>query len=74
MKKLIPILLAVFAFAACEKDPDFDKLADEYMVYTSEASDANFSKASTYYVADAILVASSSEDDETLTGPDAQKI
>ena len=24
MKRLIPILLAVFAFAACEKDPDMD--------------------------------------------------
>ena len=25
MKRLIPILLAVFAFAACEKDPDIDR-------------------------------------------------
>ena len=26
MKKLIPILLAVFALVSCEKDPDMDKL------------------------------------------------
>ena len=74
MKRLIPILLAVFAFAACEKDPDLNKLADAYLVYTSEASDANFSTPTTYYVADAILVASSSETSETLTGTGAQEI
>ena len=33
MKRLIPILLAVFAFAACEKDPDMDKLDNDYLVY-----------------------------------------
>ena len=38
MKKLIPILLAVFALVSCEKDPDMDKLDNEYLVcllYTS---------------------------------------
>ena len=29
MKKLIPILLAVFALVSCEKDPDMDKLDNE---------------------------------------------
>ncbi len=74
MKRLIPILLAVFAFTACEKDPDLNKLADEYLVYTSEASDAKFSTASTFYLADAILVASSSEKEETMTGVAAEEI
>ena len=32
MKKLIPILLAVFALVSCEKDPDMDKLDNEYLV------------------------------------------
>ena len=32
MKKLIPILLAVFALASCEKDPDMGKLDDNYLV------------------------------------------
>ena len=31
MKKLIPILLAVFALVSCEKDPDMDKLDNEYL-------------------------------------------
>ena len=35
MKKLIPILLAVFALVSCEKDPDMDKLDNEYLVFTS---------------------------------------
>ena len=72
MKRLIPILLAVFAFAACEKDPDLNKLADKYLVYTSEASTAAFSTVSTYYLADTILVATSSEKTEALTGTGAE--
>ena len=36
MKKFIPLLLAVFAvtLASCEKDPDMDKLDNNYLVYT----------------------------------------
>ena len=30
MKKLIPILLAVFALASCEKDPDMGKLDEHF--------------------------------------------
>ena len=32
MKKLIPILLAVFALASCEKDPDMGKLEENGFV------------------------------------------
>ena len=39
MKKLIPILLAVFALVSCEKDPDMDKLDNEYLVFTSHATE-----------------------------------
>ena len=37
MKKFIPLLLAVFAvtLASCEKDPDMDKLDNNYLVYTN---------------------------------------
>ena len=38
MKKLIPILLAVFALASCEKDPDMGKLDDNYLVYLKSAT------------------------------------
>ena len=42
MKKLIPILLAVFALASCEKDPDMGKLDDNYLVYTNYDKQAKF--------------------------------
>lgn len=42
MKRLIPILLAVFAFAACEKDPDMDKLDNDYLVYTNYDKKADY--------------------------------
>ena len=42
MKKLIPILLAVFALASCEKDPDMGKLDDNYLVYTNHDEKADF--------------------------------
>lgn len=41
MKKLIPILLAVFALASCEKDPDMGKLDDNYLVYTRDCRKKN---------------------------------
>ena len=42
MKKLIPILLAVFALVSCEKDPDMDKLDSEYLVFTSHDTSTKF--------------------------------
>ncbi len=74
MKRLIPILLAVFAFAACEKDPDLNKLDNDYLVYTSYDTSANFSEASTYYLAENILVVSSSDETKYLTGTSAEAI
>ena len=55
MKKLIPILLAVFALASCEKDPDMGKLDDNYLVYTNYDKKADF-KVPTFYLAPQILV------------------
>ncbi len=44
MKKFIPLLLAVFAvtLASCEKDPDMDKLDNNYLVYTNYDKKADF--------------------------------
>ena len=50
MKRLIPILLAVFAFAACEKDPDMDKLDNDYLVYTNYDKKANFKELSLIHI------------------------
>ena len=56
MKKFIPLLLAVFAFVACEQDPNLDKLDDDYMVYTNYDKSFTFNSASTYYMPDSICV------------------
>ena len=74
MKRLIPILLAVFAFAACEKDPDMDKLDNDYLVYTNYDKKANFKEFTTYYFPDKILVISDKEEPEYLEGEAAQEI
>ena len=51
MKKFIPLLLAVFAvtLASCEKDPDMDKLDNNYLVYTNYDKKADFKTFETYY-------------------------
>ena len=73
MKKLIPILLAVFALASCEKDPDMGKLDDNYLVYTNHDEKADF-KVPTFYLADKILVISDSKEPEYLEGEGAEQI
>ena len=73
MKKLIPILLAVFALASCEKDPDMGKLDDNYLVYTNYDKKADF-KVPTFYLADKILVISDSKEPEYLEGEGAEQI
>ena len=74
MKKLIPILLAVFAFASCEKDPDMGKLDANYLVYTNYDKQANFKSFQTFYLADKILVISDSKEPEYLEGEGAEQI
>ena len=56
MKKFIPLLLAVFAvtLASCEKDPDMDKLDNNYLVYTNYDKKADFKTFETYYLPDSI--------------------
>lgn len=74
MKKLIPILLAVFALVSCEKDPDMDKLDNEYLVFTSHDTSAKFNNYSTYYTPDSILIIGDSKDPEFWKDDNAQQI
>lgn len=46
---------ALFA-TACEKTPDTGKLDDDYLVYTNYDDDTDFSKFSTFYVPDSVLI------------------
>ena len=72
MKKLIPILLAVFALVSCEKDPDMDKLDNEYLVFTSHDTSTKFNDFSTYYIPDSILIIGDKKDPEYWKDENAQ--
>lgn len=74
MKKLIPILLAVFAFASCEKDPDMGKLDNNYLVYTNYDKKADFKTPTTFYLADKILIIGDTEEPKYLEGKAAEEI
>lgn len=56
MKKFIPLLFIGVLFASCEKEPNLNKVQEDYVVYTQYDKSANFSKGNTFYVADSVLV------------------
>lgn len=75
MKKLIPMLFAALAFfTACEKDPDTDKLDNQYLVFTDHDSNISFDTLYTYYVPDSILYINSGEKKEYWRSPIAEEI
>ena len=74
MKKLIPLLLAVFALTACEKDADTDKLDNKFVVYTNYDKNANFKQFNTYYLPDSILIIGDKDKQEYWKDANAQKI
>lgn len=74
MKKLIPLLFAVFAFTACEKDADTDKLDNNFVVYTNYDKSADFKLFETYYLPDSILIIGDKDKQEYWNDANAQKI
>lgn len=74
MKKLVPILIAIFAFMACEKDPDLSKLDNEYLVFTNYDKQADFASFTTYYLPDSVMVIGDKEKPEYWTGDNAKEI
>lgn len=74
MKRLIPILLAVIAFAACQKDPDLDKLDNDYLVFTNYDQQADFASFNTYYIPDSILLITDKAKAEYWSGAQAEEI
>ncbi len=75
MKKLIPVLIAIFAFVACEKDPDTDKLDNGYLVLTDYQKSTTFNSFSTFFIPDSILAITGSKADTTyLTDANAKSV
>lgn len=74
MKKLIPLLMAVFAFTACEKDADNSELDDAFVVYTNYDKGANFKQFQTYYLPDSILIIGDKDKTEYWKDSNAQQV
>ena len=53
---LLPAFVATLFIASCEKDPDMDKLDNDYLVYTNYDEGTDFGKFNTYYVIDSNAV------------------
>ena len=74
MKRFIPLLLVLFVFASCEKEPDMDKQDNKYLVYTNYDKKADFKAFQTYYLPDSILIIGNKEKAEYWKDADAQQI
>lgn len=74
MKKLIPFLFAIVLFASCEKDPDLDKVQNQFAVYTQYDTKADFATAKTYFIPDKVLLITSSDKPTYWTGAQAADI
>lgn len=74
MKKAIFFLLATVPFVACEKEPDTDKLDNEYMVFTDYDSNYSFGDAETYYIPDSILFIDRNDKQSYWTAPEAVEL
>ncbi len=76
MKK-IPILafIAVSVFvASCQKDPDTDRLDNDYLVYTNYDNGTDFNTIGTFHVIDSILIIGNDEKSSYWNNANSQKI
>lgn len=53
---ILSFFAGLFLFTSCEKDPDTNKLDNDYLVLTNYDSNTNFSSFETFYVIDSILI------------------
>ena len=56
--KLVLLSLTMLLLAACEQNPDTDKLDNDYLVYTNYDKESNFGSLNTFYTIDSILLIS----------------
>lgn len=52
------ITVGVLGMTSCEKDPDTDRLDNDYLVYTNHDSGTDFATFETFHVIDSILIIS----------------
>ena len=74
IKNLTALLLVLFSITACEKNPDMSEMDGDFTVYTQYDPDFKFSEASTFYLADSILVAGQGLKNEYWKNENAQEL
>ena len=74
MKKLIYVLIAVFALTSCRADPDLGDLSSDFLVFTNYDGKADFNRFTRYYMPDSVMVIGDTKDPEYWTGSKAADI
>lgn len=74
MKKLIYVLIAVFALTSCREDPDLGDLSSDFLVFTNYGGKADFNRFTRYYMPDSVMVIGDTKDPEYWTGSKAADI
>ena len=74
MKKLIYVLIAVFALTSCREDPDLGDLSSDFLVFTNYDGKADFNRFPRYYMPDSVMVIGDTKDPEYWTGSKAADI
>ena len=74
MKKLIYVLIAVFALTSCREDPDLGDLSSDFLVFTNYDGKADFNRFTRYYMPDSVMVIGDTKDPEYWTGSKAAEI
>lgn len=71
MKKTLIFAIGLLPLASCEKEPSLDNVQDQVVTYTQYDKNANFTDASTFFVADQILLIGKTKDVQYLDDADA---
>ena len=61
MKKFSILFSVCILLAACQKDPDIDKLDNDYIVYTNYDKGTDFGSIETFHIIDSILIIGNEE-------------
>ena len=74
MKKLVYILLAVFALTSCREEPDLSELSSDFLVFTNYDKSTEFSNMKNYYMPDSVLVIGNEDKAEYWTGDQGRSL
>ena len=76
MKKtsLLSFVVLCMLCTACQKDPDTDRLDNDYLVYTNYDSGTDFNTFETFYVIDSILIIDNNDKPVYWNNSNSQKI